>query len=84
MVFALNVITCVVAKLVRWASMAKLYWRIKRNGKWTWEPVHEDNTVFLGPFLESIYHVKDVPNELESYDDEIVDKPEVYTDDEQG
>ncbi len=20
--------------------MAKLYWRIKKKGKWTWEPVH--------------------------------------------
>ena len=25
-------------------SMAKLYWRIKKNGKWTWTPAHVQET----------------------------------------
>ncbi len=29
--------------------MAKLYWRIKKNGKWTWQPViwidHEKDSI---------------------------------------
>ena len=29
--------------------MAKLYWRVKRNGKWTWRPVAIDS-----PFEKSI------------------------------
>jgi hypothetical protein len=24
--------------------MAKLYWRVKRKGKWTWVPASMDNT----------------------------------------
>jgi len=24
--------------------MAKLYWRVKRNGKWTWKATTKDNT----------------------------------------
>lgn len=24
--------------------MAKLYWRVKKNGKWTWEPFTKDNS----------------------------------------
>jgi len=24
--------------------MAKLYWRIKKNGKWTWVAVDDENT----------------------------------------
>ena len=24
--------------------MAKLYWRVKRDGKWTWEAATESNT----------------------------------------
>ena len=31
----------------------KLYWRIKKNGKWTWAPASEQ-------FLESIKHVLDM------------------------
>ncbi len=32
--------------------MAKLYWRVKKNGKWTWTPadvsvVYEDGTQFV-------------------------------------
>ena len=23
--------------------MAKLYWRVKRNGKWTWKPARRDD-----------------------------------------
>lgn len=29
--------------------MAKLYWRVKQNGKWTWRPVAIDS-----PFEKSI------------------------------
>ena len=25
--------------------MAKLYWRVKRNGKWTWIAATKDNTI---------------------------------------
>ncbi len=25
--------------------MAKLYWRVKKNGRWNWIAVSEDNTI---------------------------------------
>ena len=28
--------------------MAKLYWRIKRNGSWTWVAATPENTHYLG------------------------------------
>jgi len=31
------------------SNMAKLYWRIKKNGKWTWKPVHVDD-----PFTQTL------------------------------
>ncbi len=27
--------------------MAKLYWRVKRDGKWTWIAASDDNTLFV-------------------------------------
>jgi len=36
--------------------MAKLYWRIKRNGKWTWVAASNDNTLWcLDDLLLSEY-----------------------------
>ena len=30
--------------------MAKLYWRVKRDGKWTWVPADMDNTALMGGY----------------------------------
>ena len=30
--------------------MAKLYWRVKVNGKWTWVPANMDNTALMGGY----------------------------------
>ena len=30
--------------------MAKLYWRVKKNGKWTWVAATEGNTGLMGQY----------------------------------
>ncbi len=30
--------------------MAKLYWRIKKEGKWTWVAATADNTALMGEY----------------------------------
>ncbi len=30
--------------------MAKLYWRVKKNGKWTWVAATADNTGLMGEY----------------------------------
>ena len=30
------------------SNMAKLYWRIKKNGKWTWRPAQTMDEIPLG------------------------------------
>lgn len=38
------------------SNMAKLYWRIKKNGKWTWQPAvvlrFEDGCWLVDPLME--------------------------------
>lgn len=70
--------------------MAKLYWRVKRAGEWVWEPSLLGNSAidefgriyYCGPLPHDgdfrLYEVIDDLNQLE----EVVEKPEVYTDDE--
>ncbi len=66
--------------------MAKLYWRIKRDGKWSWEAATPDNTrvkrgryiqgtvLYFGPTRQDWLTIlaREAP----------VAKPEVYIDDE--
>eukprot|EP00661_Eupelagonemidae_sp_cell13_P018795 gene18795-biopygen907 len=35
-------------------DMAKLYWRVKVNGSWTWQPATDDNTIVMAPSIEAI------------------------------
>ena len=60
--------------------MAKLYWRIKRDGKWTWVAATSENTEmcesnlmisYIGPYEVSYSEIV--------HDDEIVEKPEVIS-----
>ncbi len=37
--------------------MAKLYWRVKRDGKWTWVPAMKQNTVLKGDDPRNAEHV---------------------------
>ncbi len=30
--------------------MAKLYWRVKKEGKWTWIPATNENTVLVNSY----------------------------------
>jgi len=42
--------------------MAKLYWRVKRNGKWTWLAATEDNTIdgcYENALVNSFFYVGD-------------------------
>ncbi len=32
------------------SNMAKLYWRLKKNGKWTWVAATESNTGLMGQY----------------------------------
>ncbi len=32
------------------SNMAKLYWRIKKEGKWTWVAATADNTALMGEY----------------------------------
>lgn len=32
------------------SNMARLYWRIKKNGKWTWKKATADNSGLLGQY----------------------------------
>lgn len=60
--------------------MAKLYWRIKRNGKWTWVAATPENTMYMPQFNMHIYTGPEGESELNLIDDDPVDKPEVYID----
>ena len=33
--------------------MAKLYWRVKLNGKWTWRPAHVHEKTSLRVFVKN-------------------------------
>lgn len=33
--------------------MAKLYWRVKINGKWTWVAATDDNTIIAAPSVSA-------------------------------
>ncbi len=57
--------------------MAKLYWRIKRNGKWTWEAATPDNTKYEG---DGLPYYTGPEKYVSAYPEDIVDKPEVYSD----
>ena len=34
--------------------MAKLYWRMKINNKWTWTAATDQNTIVMAPTVEAI------------------------------
>ena len=34
--------------------MAKLYWRVKINNKWTWIAADDENTTIVAPSVEAI------------------------------
>ena len=34
--------------------MAKLYWRVKINNVWTWQPANDENTIIIAPTVEAI------------------------------
>lgn len=70
--------------------MSKLYWRVKRSGKWVWEPsllgnsaIDENGRIFYcGPLPHNgDFRMYEVIDDLERLE-EVVDKPEVYTDEE--
>lgn len=61
--------------------MAKLYWRIKRNGKWTWVAFTPENSMWDEHTLPHYIGPED-RGFASLGDDDPVDKPEVYTDDE--
>ncbi len=37
--------------------MAKLYWRVKKNGKWTWKPAESMDDVPLGAKYTTVYNL---------------------------
>jgi hypothetical protein len=62
--------------------MAKLYWRIKRDGKWTWAASTPENTKYVEYWPCVIYTGPNESAYITNLDDDPVDKPEVYTDEE--
>ena len=34
--------------------MAKLYWRVKINNRWTWAPATDLNTIIVAPSVEAV------------------------------
>jgi hypothetical protein len=36
--------------------MAKLYWRVKRDGKWTWLAATDRNTMFDCDEIDDVYY----------------------------
>ena len=46
------------------SNMAKLYWRIKKNGKWTWQPAEVITPAERGD-LHGWYEVEPVDKEEE-------------------
>lgn len=34
--------------------MAKLYWRVLVDGKWTWKAATNDNTIIISPAVEAV------------------------------
>lgn len=60
--------------------MAKLYWRIKRFDKWTWTAATPDNTRWENDSFPEYY--SPVQKHIDSLAEDIVEKPEVYSDDE--
>ena len=59
--------------------MAKLYWRIKRDGKWTWVAATPENTKYSQGFPLK-YIGLGLASHGSYHDEKPVDKPEVYTD----
>ena len=58
--------------------MAKLYWRIKRDGKWTWTAATPENTKWHKTYPKMAFFTGQLEYSNDSM--EIVEKPEVYTD----
>ncbi len=60
--------------------MAKLYWRIKRAGKWTWIAATSENTQYSLHREAAYYDGKELcfGGRYIEDDDAVVEKPEIY------
>jgi hypothetical protein len=61
--------------------LAKLYWRIKRDGKWTWVAATPENTSHDLDLERTIYDGPElcIDGKYIEFDDEVVEKPEVIS-----
>ena len=47
--------------------MAKLYWRVKIDGKWAWRAADDDNTIIVAPTVHAIIMTQMKQGDLYGY-----------------